>query len=797
MTTHHITLDLDKTLRTPPPLVTARQGDTRCGITASVTDHGAPASLAGYTARFQAAKPDGTYADQAAEVSGSTVSVTLAPEFLAAEGLIKTAYFRFFEGTDEKESTQNLAIRVLHDAEGEAPDPTGDYISEVDGLISEVQGALEDVNEAVEDASDATTAANSAASSANSAASNANAAALEADAAAEAAQSAIGAMTGNVLKGETEAGDVASASDAYAQTPLGMTVRGETRQNLWSNPEGTSNGITVASNADGSIAVSGTSTGAVSISGGGVYVLKPSTQYTLSVDKALSSGSDASGGSFFVEFYSSDSSAIADSTVNVGYGSISSASFTAPAGMSYAVLGVACGTGATMTGDYHVMLNEGSTAEPWCPPGLNSVGQLREDERNLWVNPSGTSNGITATSNADGSVTLSGTSTSTTATIQVLSYNLKPSTRYTFSVDKQIIGGNCGFVIVQRNSEGATIGRNTVIGKDGLFNAAFTTRSDVASASLQVYCNIQGTTVSGTYRVMLNEGSTPAPWVPPGCETAVQVVTSGKNILPKPKYIYRISGTSTSFTSDGITWSLNDDGTISTSGTATVKTYCYIDFGGEFFVPAGDYSMSSTLSGFIRNGLPNIASSKFSLNEPTMISKAYIMVNVGGSAPETVYPQLEFGSTATDYEPPQPIALTPIDLDGHVLASLPDGTRDELVIGQDGAATIEGTCGYVESYTDEDVGEDYVASALDSDGGIAQGAQVVYKLDAAQSSTVPSVALPALPMPSFNAWVQPGECEVAGDISVEYAKDVNLVVGSLEERVSALEQLHAPSGGDA
>ena len=137
MTTHSIKLDLDKTLQLPPPTITARQGDTQCGITAMVTDHGAPATLTGYTAKFQAAKPDGTYAEQAAQINGSTVTVELDPQFLAAAGLIRTAYFRFFEGTAEKESTQNMCIRVIHDAEGEAPDFSTSYIPTVDQLVED------------------------------------------------------------------------------------------------------------------------------------------------------------------------------------------------------------------------------------------------------------------------------------------------------------------------------------------------------------------------------------------------------------------------------------------------------------------------------------------------------------------------------------------------------------------------------------------------------------------------------------------------------------------------------------
>lgn len=136
--------------------------------------------------------------------------------------------------------------------------------------------------------------------------------------------------------------------------------------------------------------------------------------------------------------------------------------------------------------------------------------------QNLWVNPSGTVNEITATSNEDGTITLSGTSNSSTSTIQVRSYALKPSTQYTFSVDKEIPGGNAGFILVQQDESGQVIGSNIVIGKDGFTSNTFTTQSNMSYAHMQVYCNRQDTPVSGTYRVMLNEGSEALPWCHPG-----------------------------------------------------------------------------------------------------------------------------------------------------------------------------------------------------------------------------------------------------------------------------------------
>ena len=90
MATHEITLDVDKSSALAAEVITARVGDTGTVIKATVLKDGA--ALTGATARFQAVKPDHTYADQSASVSGNTVTVTLDPKFLSVPGIIKTAY---------------------------------------------------------------------------------------------------------------------------------------------------------------------------------------------------------------------------------------------------------------------------------------------------------------------------------------------------------------------------------------------------------------------------------------------------------------------------------------------------------------------------------------------------------------------------------------------------------------------------------------------------------------------------------------------------------------------------------
>lgn len=219
MATHELTLDVDKSSALAAEIITARVGDTGTVIKATVLKDGA--ALTGATARFQAVKPDHTYADQSASVSGNTVTVTLDPKFLSVPGIIKTAYFRL-TASGKVETTPDIWINVLPDAESQADDPTGPYVSEVESLIAQLNSiksqmqtatnsantaagkanseassaddaadrandAADDALDAADQATDAAAAANAAAGSANTAASSANSAAAEAeDAAAEA-----------------------------------------------------------------------------------------------------------------------------------------------------------------------------------------------------------------------------------------------------------------------------------------------------------------------------------------------------------------------------------------------------------------------------------------------------------------------------------------------------------------------------------------------------------------------------------------------------------------------------------
>lgn len=333
--------------------------------------------------------------------------------------------------------------------------------------------------------------------------------------------------------------------------------------------------------------------------------------------------------------------------------------------------------------------------------GLQSLRVYGNTVQNLWVNPSGTHNGVTVTSNEDGTITLSGTTTYAATVSTGKQYILKPSTKYVLSTDKPT--GEGIWQVIEYRSDGSRIKQSGV--EPNSTSYAFTTSPDIAYAVFVIYRGSAGVTLSGTYRVMLNEGSTAEPWCPPGLNSVgdggnVKVVTAGKNLLER-------MGSELPYTFAGITFSDNGDGGIRVSGTATASVYYnFFDTDRQKapFIQSGTYTASLTgmiagvnlVVGYFDYGVGGRYSNWLSIviNEVTgsvdrpVYLRPFLSVVSGTTVDTVVYPQLELGSTATDYEPPN-ITTTPIDLQGHTLNALPDGTRDELHIDGGGNVVLE------------------------------------------------------------------------------------------------------------
>ena len=168
----------------------------------------------------------------------------------------------------------------------------------------------------------------------------------------------------SVLVKEADGG-VVDCGDTAGMPLAGLTVYGQTRQNLWVNPNTSHNSVSATSNADGSVKVSGTPTAQFNLHSAKSFVLRPGSTYYLSCSPAPSGFivgiSQYVDGSFKSTKRMPDGGGAVTIDSDVDY-------------VTFVLYGEA--TGTPLSGTYRVMLNEGDTAQPWCPPGLNSVEKV-------------------------------------------------------------------------------------------------------------------------------------------------------------------------------------------------------------------------------------------------------------------------------------------------------------------------------------------------------------------------------------------------------------------------------------
>lgn len=355
------------------------------------------------------------------------------------------------------------------------------------------------------------------------------------------------------------------------------------------------------------------------------------------------------------------------------------------------------------------------------PFSVTVYGQTRQ---NLWVNPSGSGAGVTVTPNADGSFTLSGTSTKVGVSVakSADAFTLKPSTTYTLSVSPT---PPCSFA-VQFNS-GTITGFS--VNPDSA-KTTFTSPDTITSVWMLVYLSTLNTevgqTFSGTYRVMLNEGSEAQPWCPPGLDSvdAVTVWQAGKNLMPTKEYksqfwtrdlgdaikvVNSLTGLKMVLKYEVTLLTADDPSLIPTSRTGAILmsdagvyhtsqvafgsgfqigmvktiTYCFMVSEGDRIDHFYTYGCGNSNDASNRtNGTADVRILLRPATEEDNWSKGAIYT-VNGPIPD-------------DEWDGAPVTSTPIDLLGNKVSSLPDGTRDELVVDAGGNVVLRKNVGYVE-----------------------------------------------------------------------------------------------------
>lgn len=332
--------------------------------------------------------------------------------------------------------------------------------------------------------------------------------------------------------------------------------------------------------------------------------------------------------------------------------------------------------------------------------------------KNLCPVKSGTNYGVTATVNADGSMTLNGTATkSGYITLDGGFYNDKvPIAGSLVQVGKKycVSGGIASkvdviFVTYSQTGYVTTIVGGTVPATALYYGMFLYIYTGVEFTNTVIYPQIEQAEVATAWEPYTGGKPSPNPEYPQDVDVVdspVSVQATGKNLvrypydgLPKQQA--------------GLSVTANADGSVTVIGTATALVGIYLPGiwrAGATLKP-GTYTFSakgkasntqlyvSTKPIGATGGGTVIATTllddvTFTISEEVAYT-AQLNVNNGSTVDFTFYPQIEVGTTATTYEPynGQTISIT-LPSDHNYLASLPDGTRDELVLRSDGVAVL-------------------------------------------------------------------------------------------------------------
>lgn len=727
---YNFTLDMDRSKR-DNNIAYARTGDVdSVVINASLVLNGSPYTPSGTNAFFECITPNGHSVRASASKSGSTVSAEIPSAAFQAAGVINVAYFRFETGGSDNptyvESTEPFAI-IVREGIGDNID-AGDYIEEwrqladsLDKIVKEVQQkatqAETAINEQKEEVDELKTQAQTAIAQDTVSVENAKTQAISdinatkeevADAAEDvtaagdkaisqfktSSQQAISSFNTNgtsaINKFNTNANDKLDEVDGMI-----TEAQGDVDAAITQLESETQNAIKVAQDAlDGTTAANlqnainrtlkldiadmtniPNNASLSSFTNVGSYCCKTASAAATIGDCPI----DDSPFNMYV-FSSATSGQVMQLVVPIDLQGKPTAEWHVRFGTSsamdrWSVIGggadIAAGLGIDVTGDAQKTVSLDTTAFYQHHEATDIIqgstevtggGRIKEltvygnTRQNLWVNPMGTKNGVTITLNDDGSITVSGTATSDIVFYGKTMYVLRPKTQYTFSSNSLPPGMTCN---IDEGSSSGYIKTDQIRQYDN--NKTFTTSPQLVSTLMYIRIN-SGSTVSGTYHVMLNEGSEPEPWCPPGLNSVdeLSVIVGGECITGETHDVQQqyasavdLPAPANKCLKPGTKYEL-------LIGVSSGQWYFneYISSTNVVYRGAGTYALTVTTNKELTATTVLI---KTSTDDLCVVDYCYLV------------------------EKP---SITPVDLDGHSLHSLPGGTRDELRVDGTGAVTL-------------------------------------------------------------------------------------------------------------
>ena len=330
-----------------------------------------------------------------------------------------------------------------------------------------------------------------------------------------------------------------------------------------------------------------------------------------------------------------------------------------------------------------------------------------------------------------------------------------------------------------------------------------------------------------------------------------EIITTNKNLIPLSAYV-----NTDSWSSSGLTIKNNHDGTFSYNGkmtdNGTINAWLAGGYGIKdvlFVIPPGSYICSGCKLFYdqedaaLAHGSNNDtdAAGMFTVTRPMRVTgiRNKLLDKTDAPISGTWKPMLEVGLEKTEFMASN-YTTTPIDLHGNELCSLPNGVKDEVVIDAEGNVSLIkrlwklqkriGDMNNWEAYpgwkfTDNEL-KDNVGAGIDTYiNGISSHFQrfSVNTLDAhyggtlyisqmkqseliakypdevvtfigerKEPQTIPlgKVELHALPEATSNVW---NDGNINTDISITYVRDVNMVIGKLEQSLAAIPVIAAAS----
>lgn len=442
------------------------------------------------------------------------------------------------------------------------------------------------------------------------------------------------------------------------------------------------NGITFTNNGDGSYTLNGTATGNISFYVTGLNY-KIGT-YTLSLNNSVA----ISNGGFYVQMETSAGNIRKVFDVINSYR-------TATTTALITALSIVVPGGLTLNNFiFKPQLEEGSTVTSFEPYGvMPSPDYPSEIEnvkgKNLFYNvvTSSKPSGITLTQNDDGSMLLNGTTTG----VSIFDFRLPkalPAGTYTFSIKGS--GNIPENVFLRARDNNATMVSTDaqVRGNNTTQNShTFTCEKEIVTVSLNI-------TTAGTIfnnfviKPQLEKGSVATRYVPYG---NIQIVETGKNLFDVSKLDVYVRYQCTT--------NISDEKITITSNSSTGVSFCTLKPDLKL-KPNTTYSIGFDFEGSINkmrlydvtaNKYINISQSgtsrrigKVTTNDNTDYRLViYVVLNQSMTVSKI---QVEEGTVATTYEPYTEQVVN-IDLKGNELCSLPNGTKDELIV-KNGRAKI-------------------------------------------------------------------------------------------------------------